>query len=78
MILFEIRDYLKLAGNAPVRDLALHFKINETDAKAMLEHWVKKGYARKMPAGSLCQGGCRSCAPDAIEIYEWSDTTPSN
>ncbi|HIF17175.1 MAG TPA: sugar metabolism transcriptional regulator [Cycloclasticus sp.] len=74
MILLDIRDYLKAAGSAPVRDLALHFKISEDDAKAMVEHWVKKGLARKMPAGSLCQGGCRSCDPETIDIYEWHQT----
>ena len=72
MILLDIRDDLKTAGSAPVRDLALHFKISEADAKSMIEHWVKKGYAKKLPAGSLCQGGCRSCDPDTIDIYKWT------
>ena len=71
MILLEIRDYLKSAGSAPVRDLALHFNISQDDARSMIEHWVKKGYAKKLPAGSLCQGGCRSCDPDTIDIYQW-------
>lgn len=73
MILLEVRDYLKAAGSAPVRDLALHFKVSERDAKSMIEHWVKKGYAKKLPAGSLCQGGCRSCDPETIDIYEWTN-----
>ncbi len=72
MILLEVRDYLQTARSAPVRDLALHFKISQDDAKSMLEHWVKKGYAKKLPAGSLCQGGCRSCDPETIDIYEWT------
>ncbi|ORU94253.1 MAG: sugar metabolism transcriptional regulator [Cycloclasticus sp. symbiont of Bathymodiolus heckerae] len=72
MILLEIRDYLKAAGSAPVRDLALHFKISEEDATSMVEHWVKKGMAKKLPAGSLCQSSCRSCDPDSISIYEWN------
>ena len=74
MILLNIRDYIKAAGSAPVRDLALHFKISHDDAQAMIEHWVKKGNVRKLPPGSLCQGGCRSCDPDSIDIYEWSKT----
>ena len=74
MILLDIRDYLKNAGSAPVRDIALHFKLSEYDTKSMLEHWVKKGYAKKLPAGSLCQGGCRSCEPSNIEIYQWNQT----
>ena len=75
MILLDVRDYLKTARSAPVRDLALHFKISHDDAQSMLEHWVKKGYAIKLPPGSLCQGGCRSCDPDTIDIYEWNDLT---
>lgn len=75
MILLDIRDYLKATGSAPVRDIALHFKITETDATSMIEHWVKKGYAKKLPAGSLCQGGCRSCDPESIDIYEWNQVT---
>jgi hypothetical protein len=71
MILLQVRDYLQAAGSAPIRDIALHFKISEDDAKSMVEHWVKKGYAHKLPAGSLCQGGCRSCDPETIDIYEW-------
>ena len=74
MILLDIRDYLKASGMVPVRDLALHFNISQDDAKSMLEHWVKKGYASKLPAGSLCQGGCRNCAPDSIDIYQWNDS----
>lgn len=74
MILLDVRDYLKAAGSIAVRDLALHLKIPHDDAESMLEHWVKKGYARKLPSGSLCQGGCRSCDPDAIDIYEWNVT----
>lgn len=74
MMLLDIRDYLKAAGSAPVRDLALHFKISEDDAKAMIGHWVKKGLVKKQPAGSFCQSGCKNCAPDTIEIYEWIQT----
>lgn len=71
MILLDVRDYLQAAGSAPVRDIALHFKITQEAATSMIEHWVKKGNARKLPAGSLCQGGCRSCDPETIDIYEW-------
>ncbi|ORU92147.1 MAG: sugar metabolism transcriptional regulator [Cycloclasticus sp. symbiont of Poecilosclerida sp. N] len=72
MILLKIRDHLKTAGTAPVRDIALHFKISQEDATSMLEHWVKKGYAKRLPAGSLCQGGCRRCDPGTIDVYAWN------
>jgi len=71
MILFEVRDHLKLSGTLAVRDLATHFNITDIDAKSMLEHWVKKGVAQKLSAGTLCQSGCRSCSPNTLEIYSW-------
>lgn len=71
MILLKIRDHLKAAGQLPVRDIASQLSISEADAKSMLEHWVKKGVARKLPGGTLCEGSCRSCSPDTIEIYQW-------
>jgi len=72
MILLDVRDYLKAAGSLAVRDVSLHFNISQHEAASMLQHWVKKGYARKLPSGSLCQGGCRSCDPNTIDLYEWS------
>ena len=77
MILLDIRDYLKAAGTVPVRDLALHFNLSPEETKSMLEYWVKKGCAKKLPAGSLCQGGCRSCAPESIDIYQWNNASHS-
>jgi len=71
MMLLEIRDHLRAAGSIAVRDLALTFNISQDEATFMLEHWVKKGLIRKQAAGSLCQGGCRSCDPSTIDIYEW-------
>ncbi|MDX2425982.1 MAG: FeoC-like transcriptional regulator [Cycloclasticus sp.] len=71
MILLDIKNYLKQARSAPVRDIALHFKLTEDDARSMLDHWVRKGQAIKQPIGTLCQGGCNSCAPNTIEIYQW-------
>jgi len=76
MMLLDIRDHLKSVGSIAVRDLALQFKISQNDASCMLEHWVKKGCVRKQAAGSLCQGGCRSCDPNTIDIYEWIQDKP--
>lgn len=76
MMLLDIRDHLKSVGSIAVRDLALQFKITQHEASFMLEHWVKKGYAKKQDAGSLCQGGCRSCDPNTIDIYEWIKDKP--
>lgn len=73
MILFQVRDYLKSGGATPLRDLAGHFQIPEEAARQLIEHWERKGKVRKLPAGTLCQGGCRSCSPDSVELYEWTE-----
>ncbi len=71
MILLEVRNQLKAAGTIAVKDIASRLSISQNEARLMLNHWVKKGFARKLPTGSYCKGGCRSCAPDTIEIYQW-------
>lgn len=71
MILTDIRDYLRLKGQAPLRDMALEFGIEQDTLRPMLEQWVSKGKAIKLPQGTNCGGGCNSCAPETIEIYQW-------
>jgi len=72
MILLQVRDRLKSAGEIAVRDLAIQLNISKQEATLMLEHWVKKGLAQKLPTGSSCKGSCRNCSPDTIEIYQWA------
>ena len=73
MILIQLRDYLKQHRQAPLRDLALTFKMDEQALKPLIEHWVAKGKVEKMPPHTGCQGGCTACAPETIEIYRWID-----
>ncbi|MDH5484256.1 MAG: FeoC-like transcriptional regulator [Gammaproteobacteria bacterium] len=71
MILTQLRDYLKTKGQAPLRDMALHFNMQADALRPMIEHWIEKGKVEKLPAGTQCGGGCSSCAPQTIEIYRW-------
>jgi len=73
MILTEIRDYLKLKGQAPLRDMALEFGMQQDALRPILEQWVAKGKITKLPQGTACGGGCHSCEPEAIELYQWND-----
>ena len=70
MILREIRDYLRQRGRAPLRDMAIHFDMDESALRGALEHWIRKGRVRRLPPGTTCFG-CSSCAPQDIELYEW-------
>lgn len=71
MILTQVRDYLKLNGQAPLRDMAAVFQMEEAALRPLLEQWISKGKVEKRPAGTPCQGSCSACAPEAIELYRW-------
>ena len=71
MILTDVRDYLKRQGQAPLRDMALTFGMEQEALRPLLEHWIAKSKVIKLPAGTACGGGCSSCKPQTIEIYQW-------
>ena len=74
MILTQVRDYLKLKGQAPLRDMALEFGMDQEALRPIIEQWMTKGKVEKLPQGTNCGGGCNSCAPEAIELYQWIDS----
>jgi len=70
-MLMELKDYLASRKEASVRDVAAHFDISPETARALLEHWVRKGKASRL---SLEQ--CRQCAlhcGKSWEAYQWID-----
>ena len=70
-MLVEVRDYLASRTEVSVRDVAVHFAIAPETARALLEHWVRKGKASRL---SLEQ--CRQCAlhcGKSWEAYQWLD-----
>jgi len=71
MILTQVRDYLKQRGQAPLRDMALEFSMDQDALRPIVEQWVAKGKVEKMPEGSACGGGCNNCEPQSIELYQW-------
>jgi len=71
MILTEVRDYLKQRRQAPLRDMALEFGMEQDALRPIIEQWIAKGKVEKLPEGSACGGGCNSCAPQTIELYRW-------
>lgn len=73
MILTQVRDYLKQKGQTPLRDMALEFGMDQEALRPIIEQWVEKGKVVKLPQGTSCGGGCNSCAPETIELYQWVD-----
>lgn len=71
MILTDVRDYVEQQGQAPLRDMALHFGMEPDALRPLLQQWIDKGKISRLPAGTPCQG-CSSCTPDSVEIYRWN------
>ena len=71
MIVTEVSRYLQTQGRAALRDLSSRFDANPDALRGMLSTLERKGRVRKLPANTACGGGCTSCDPTSIEIYEW-------
>jgi len=73
MILSELATYLSDHRRAALIDLANRFDADPEALRGMLGTLVRKGRARKLPAGTPCAGGCCQCDPASVEVYEWVD-----
>ena len=73
MILTDIQKYLESQGRASLAQMELKFRMDSNALRGMLNKLIRKGRVRKM-SGEKC-GGCASCAPEAIEFYEWVTPT---
>ncbi|MBK1695484.1 sugar metabolism transcriptional regulator [Chromatium weissei] len=72
MIISELSRYLRDNQRAALRDLACHFDSEPEALRGILELLERRGRVRKLPANTPCSGGCCSCDPTSIEIYEWN------
>jgi hypothetical protein len=68
-MLMELKDYLALRKEATVRDVAAHFGISPETARALLEHWVRKGKASRLSLDQ-CQQCVLHCGK-SWEAYQW-------
>lgn len=69
MLLRDLQNHLKDRRRASLAELEQQFKIDADALRGMLEQLIRKGRVCKVN-GKTC-GGCHSCAPETIEIYEW-------
>ena len=70
MILSEIQNSIKQQGKTSIAELEAKFKMDANAIRGILNKLIRKGRIKKMGEGQKC-GGCKSCAPEAIEFYEW-------
>ncbi len=71
MIITELSAYLRDSGRAALRDLSHRFDADPEALRGMLGTLERKGRVRRLPGNTPCGGGCCSCDPASIEIYEW-------
>jgi DNA-binding IclR family transcriptional regulator len=69
MILHELQTYLRHHSPTSLAELAHHVQADTEALRAMLNLLIRKGRVRKL-ANITC-GGCHSCAPESLELYEW-------
>lgn len=72
MILSDLKSYLAARRRAPIGDLVNRFDAEPDAIRGMLEHFIRKGQARRLDGSEDTCGGCQKCAPLASEIYEWT------
>ncbi|MBK1722582.1 FeoC-like transcriptional regulator [Thiocystis violacea] len=71
MIISELSRYLRDRERAALKDLSNRFDADPEALRGMLGTLERKGRVRKLPASTPCGGGCTSCDPASVEIYEW-------
>ncbi len=69
MVITELQQYLRDRTKVSMSELQLHFGIEPDPLRDILDRLIRKGRVLRED-GKLCDG-CRSCASEAIEFYEW-------
>ena len=67
----QIKKYLANRKRAPLRDIAIHFRMDAGAIEPMLEIWLRKGKVKKISCEFACRCSCCDCDRTASEIYEW-------
>lgn len=71
MSLIAIKKYLVRVKTASLLMMSVYFDAEPDLLRAQLQHWINKGYVRKMMQFSACADQCGQCAIAAAERYEW-------
>ncbi len=70
MSLQKLQNYLHEHQRVSLTELANHLHTDTEVLRPMLQILMRKGRVRKLE-GKKCQG-CSTCAPEAMEFYEWN------
>ncbi|MGK7931975.1 MAG: FeoC-like transcriptional regulator [Microcystaceae cyanobacterium] len=69
MILTDVQTYLKKYHKASLSEMSAHFRMDTDALRPILNKLKRKGRIRQMDSEKC--GGCTSCSPDTLELYEW-------
>jgi predicted ArsR family transcriptional regulator len=69
MILTDLQNYLEKHSKASLQEIAFYVKSDADAIRLMLNRLIRKGRVQQLPIKKC--GGCHSCAPESLEIYEW-------
>ncbi len=70
MILQRLKDLLREHHTIAIKELSEWLQAEPDAVRGMLAHLEARGLARKLPAGTPCQG-CDHCPPSQIELWQW-------
>ena len=76
MTLTNIQKYLGKYGKASLEEIALHVRSDVDAVRPMLKRLIRKGRVKQI-LSKKC-GGCTSCVPESLEIYEWINKSANN
>jgi len=76
MILQDLQQYLRDRPITSLAELAQHFQVDADVLRLMLNRLQNKGRVRKLETKKC--GGCHSCTPETLELYEWVKSTNSS
>lgn len=71
MDLLQLKAYIQKRKMASLADIANHFRTNPLTIAPMLDIWIRKGKINHHTCNHSCSGGCCSCEPATVKIYEW-------
>lgn len=69
MTMSDIKRYLQQRGQAPLGDIANHFRSEPETVLGMLEHWQRKGRIGRVSSPQC--SGCNKCDGAMLEVFRW-------
>ena len=71
-MLRDIKNFLRLYRQASLYEVSTHFDVQPQATRAMLDHWIRKGYVCLAERSANCGSTCGQCHPLTTEIYCWA------